>query len=217
MTLWCSSSSVHCNAFLFVIEADKLRKTMGEKRGSIAFFTTYRSPLALEIYSCPLPPKSARDEINLTDGKSYNYNGHSIPPTALKTILKRPKLVSEGIKDADVDNGSVTGMVFVSERDNLETLHIALRIKTSSNVEKKMFSFEDIYNRSDDVRMEDSPCIAGNNLIYISTKEPAARRRQPWTVVYKTNLKTGETDRLTPSCKHNFIPSLSLFLCRFKI
>lgn len=48
----------------------------------------------------------------MTDGKSYNYNGHSITPAALKLIIKGPKLVPEGMKDADVDNGSISGMVF---------------------------------------------------------------------------------------------------------
>lgn len=149
----------------------------------------------------------------MTDGKSYNYDGHSIPPAALKLIIKRPKLVPEGIKDADVDNGSVSGMVFVSERDDLETLQIAIQTKSSShNVTTKVFSLEDVYPRSDGVRMEDSPCIAGakqDSLVYISTKEPAPRRRQPWTVVYKTNLKSGKTERLTPSLQADLSPSVS--------
>ncbi|KAL8110311.1 hypothetical protein AgCh_026149 [Apium graveolens] len=146
---------------------------MGEKRGSIAFFTTYRPPVALDIYSCPLPPKSPHEELRMTNGKSQNYDGHSIPPAALKLIIKRPKLAPEGIR---------------------------------------MLILEDVYPRSDGVRMEDSPCIAGvkrDTLVYISTKEPAPRRRQPWTVVYKTNLKTGKTDRLTPSLQADLSPSVS--------
>ncbi|KAL1833692.1 hypothetical protein ACET3Z_003343 [Daucus carota] len=188
---------------------------MGEKRGSIAFSTTYRPPVALDIYSCPLPPKSPREELRMTDGKSYNYDGHSIPPAALKLIINRPELIPEGFKDADVDNGSVSGTVFVSERDHLETLQIAIQTKSSSHtdtVSTKVFSFEDVYPRADGVRMEDSPCIAGvkrDTLVYISTKEPAARRRQPWTAVYKTNLKTGKTDRLTPSLQADLSPSVS--------
>ena len=144
----------------------------------------------------------------MTDGESFNYDGHSIPPAALELIIKRPKLIPEGIKDADVDNGSVSGIVFVSERDDLETLQIAIRISTSRKVATKVFSYEDVYPRSDGVRMEDSPCVAGarrDTLVYISTKEPAPRRRQPWTVVYKTHLKTGQTCRLTPSRKLNSI------------
>lgn len=154
----------------------------------------------------------------MTDGKSYNYDGHSIPPAALKLIINRPELIPEGIKDADVDNGSVSGTVFVSERDDLETLQFAIQTKSLSHaVSTKVFSFEDVYPRCDGVRMEDSPCIAGverDTLVYISTKEPSPRRRQPWTAVYKTNLKTGKTDRLTPSCKNKLIMytnSLPLF------
>ena len=59
-----------------------------------------------------------------------------------------------------------------------------------------------------DARMEDSGCIAGgfqaggrvvgHSLVYVSTKEPAKVRRAPWTVVYKTSLADGKTERLTP-------------------
>jgi hypothetical protein len=41
-------------------------------------------------------------------------------------------------------------------------------------------------------------CQTDHYLIYVSTKEPVQVRRGPWTVVYKTNLTTGKTERLTP-------------------
>lgn len=187
---------------------------MAEKRGSIAFFTTYRPPVPLEIFSCPYPPTSNKDELPMTDGVSYNFNGHSIPPAALKTILRRPKLVPEGIKDTDVDSGRVSGLVFVSERDNLETIQFALRFHDQKPIKTKVFSFADVYSTSDKARMEDSPCIAGNYLVYVSTKEAADKPRQPWTAVYKTNLSDGKTERLTPSCKYTLCLSrfFTLFL-----
>lgn len=186
----------------------------GESRGSIAFFATYRPPVPLDIFSCPVPPSSSRDEFHLTDGISYNYNCRPIPPAALKTLLKRPKLAAEGgATDADVDAGCVSGLVFVSERDDsLETLRIALRFNANNKV--KVFSLADIYGVTEfgGTRLEDSGCIGGgykegsrtidHSLIYVSTKEPVEERRSPWTVVYKTNLRTGKTDRLTP--KGNF-------------
>lgn len=186
----------------------------GESRGSIAFFATYRPPVPLDIFSCPIPPSSTCDELHLTDGVSYNYNCRPIPPAALKTLLKRPKLAAEGgATDADVDAGRVSGLVFVSERDDsLETLCIALRFNGDNKV--KVFSLTDIYGVTEfgGTRLEDSGCIGGGykvnsrtidySLIYISTKEPVEDRRSPWTVVYKTNLRTGKTDRLTP--KGNF-------------
>jgi hypothetical protein len=56
--------------------------------------------------------------------------------------------------------------------------------------------------------MEDSPCVAvgfteggrtvGHSLVYVSTKEPVMARRTPWTVVYRTRLADGRTERLTP-------------------
>ncbi|XP_058000030.1 uncharacterized protein LOC131178679 [Hevea brasiliensis] len=188
---------------------------MEEKRGCIAFFATYNPPVPLDIFSCPVPPTSKHDELQMTDGLSYNYNCRVIPPQALKTIIKRPKLASEAT-EADVDSGPLSGLVFVSERDkNLETLHIALRFTNKV----KVFSFADVYGTFSDVRMEDSGCIAGgykvgkrtidHSLVYVTTKDPAKDRRQPWTVVYKTNLKTGKTESLTPSGVSDLSPSVT--------
>ncbi|KAF2320141.1 hypothetical protein GH714_024276 [Hevea brasiliensis] len=190
---------------LWVAE-EKTGSMAGQKKGSIAFFATYKPPVPLDIFSCPVSPTS-RHELHMTDGLSYNYNCQVIPPEALKTIIRRPILASEA-SEADVDSGRLSGLVFVSERDmNLETLHIALRFTDKV----KVLSFADIYGTFSGVRMEDSGGIAGGYkdgnrtidhcLVYVTTKEPVNDRRQPWTVVYKTNLKTGETKRLTPSEK----------------
>ncbi|KAF2307538.1 hypothetical protein GH714_029627 [Hevea brasiliensis] len=188
---------------------------MAEERGSIAFFATYKPPMQLDIFSCTVSPTSRHDELHMTDGLSYNYNCQVIPPEALKTIIKRPKLASEA-NEADVDSGILSGLVFVSERDkNLETLHIALRFTDKV----KVFSFADVYGTFSDVRMEDSGCIAGgykdgnrtidHYLVYVTTKDPARYRREPWTVVYKTNLRTGKTEPLTRSAFTDLSPSVS--------
>ncbi|OEL34006.1 hypothetical protein BAE44_0004977 [Dichanthelium oligosanthes] len=117
---------------------------MDESRGSIAFFTSYRPPVPLDIFCCQVPPSSRQSELHLTDGLSYNYNCRPIPPAALKTIIKRLRLAPEAVIDDDVDSGQVTGLVFVSEREhNLETLHVALRFV--ANGEVKVFSLADIY------------------------------------------------------------------------
>ena len=181
-------------------------RAMGDSRGSIAFFGTYRPPVALDIFSLPADPaaKSA-DEKSLTDGVSYNHNGREIPAAALKelvTFLQRkgdPKMGGDAAK----------GLVFVSERDNgLETLHVAL--SSSGNDKPTMLRLSDIYGTENfgGVRLEDSACFAGGfqaggrvvgrSLIYVSTKDPVRARRTPWTVVYKTNLADGKTERLTP-------------------
>ncbi|KAF0921369.1 hypothetical protein E2562_006941 [Oryza meyeriana var. granulata] len=193
----------------------------GESRGSIAFFATYRPPVPLDIFSCPVAPSSQRDELHLTDGVSYNHNCRPIPPAALKALLKRPKLSSEaaGATAADVDAGRVTGLVFVSERDSsLETLHVALRFDSK---QVKVFSLADVFGVRDfsGVRMEDSCCFGGgykergrtvdHTLVYVSTKEPVTARRSPWTVVYGTNLRTGETSRLTPRGSFDLSPAVS--------
>ncbi|KAG8649240.1 uncharacterized protein LOC110607614 [Manihot esculenta] len=188
---------------------------MAENRGSIAFFATYKPPVPLDIYSCPLPPTGRHDELHMTDGLSSNYDCRIIPSEALKTIIKRPKLASEA-NEADVDSGRLSGLIFVSERDkNLETLHIALRFTEKV----KVFSFSDVYGTFSDVRMEDSGSIGGgyrvgnrtidHSLVYVTTKDTPKERRQPWTAVYKTNLKTGKTERLTPSGVSDLSPSVS--------
>ncbi|GJN06789.1 hypothetical protein PR202_ga24550 [Eleusine coracana subsp. coracana] len=75
---------------------------MGERRGSIAFFATYRPPVPLDIYWSSL----TGEELHLTDGVSYNYNCRHIAAAALKTLIQRGKLASEGgATAADIDAG----------------------------------------------------------------------------------------------------------------
>ncbi|XP_050377728.1 uncharacterized protein LOC126794967 [Argentina anserina] len=186
-----------------------------EKRGSIAFFSTYRPPVPLDIFSCPLAPTSSPDdelEHRMTDGKSYNYSGQDIPPAALIKIFNHTSLAFRRNQD-DVNSGRVSGMVFVSEREDLELLHIALRFKDVNPPRLEVYSLADVFPRSpcpfNGVRMEDSGCFTHDHLIFVSTKEPATERRQPWTAVYKTNLKTGKTDRLTPGEHADLSPSVS--------
>ncbi|KAI3926348.1 hypothetical protein MKW92_003236, partial [Papaver armeniacum] len=187
----------------------------GNKRGSIAFFATYRTPVPLDIFSCPLPlPKPTENiELPMVDDKKdeYNYNGREIPKDALKKLLRHTNLKSKSNgKEADVDRGQLSGIVFVSERNRLELLHIALRFQSPPKVE--VFCLADIFGVTpyfNKVCLEDSGCFTDNHLIYVSTKEPAKERRQPWTAVYQTNLQTGVTDRLTPPGTADLSPSVS--------
>nr|XP_051222489.1 uncharacterized protein LOC127340782 [Lolium perenne]XP_051222495.1 uncharacterized protein LOC127340782 [Lolium perenne] len=193
-------------------------------RGSIAFFSTYRPPVPLDIFSSTIPGSPAGKELLLTDGVSYNYDCRPIPPAALKELLtwlgkNNAKLARDcGATPDDADKGRVTGLIFVSERDNgLETLHVSLR----TNNQVKVYRLADIYGADTfgGVRMEDGGCIAGgfkvgprtvgHSLVYVSTKEPAKTRRTPWTVVYKTNLADGKTQRLTPQGQYDLSPAVS--------
>ncbi|XP_034606744.1 uncharacterized protein [Setaria viridis] len=193
----------------------------GVSRGSIAAVATYRPVVPLDIFSCPIPPSSSdgdNNEISLTDGVSYNHNCRSIPAVALKALIaKKPELASEcGATADDVDNGRATGLVFVSERDGgLETLHVALRC----NGKVKVLSLADIYGADNfgGVRMEDTGGFgtsfvghyADPSIIYVSTKTRVGVRRTPWTAVYRTNLRTGETKRLTPDGQSDLSPAVS--------
>ncbi|KAI3867880.1 hypothetical protein MKX03_021622 [Papaver bracteatum] len=187
----------------------------GNKRSSIAFFATYRTPVPLDIYSCPLPlpETSTNDELLMIDDKKdeYNYNGREIPKNSLKKLLKHTELNSKSQgKEDDVDKGNLSGIVFVSERNNLELLHVAFRFQSPPKAE--VFCLADIFGVTPDfdkVRLEDSGCFTDNHLIYVSTKEPAKERRQPWTAVYQTNLQTGVTERLTPPDTADLSPSVS--------
>ncbi|XBI43647.1 hypothetical protein VPH35_108393 [Triticum aestivum] len=202
-------------------QVTKNQNSNSEHRGRIVFSTTCRHPEQFDIFSCSFSPSSSDEELHLTDGVSYNYNGRSIPPAALKTLLKSPKLAEEdGTSDADVDAGHVSGLIFMSERDDgHETLYIALRFSISSRV--KVFSLADIFGTAgfSGTRLEDSGCIVDGynvesrtvnpSLIYVSTKEAVQEYRSPWTVVYKTNLLTGKTRRLTPEGVSDLSPALS--------
>ncbi|KAG2623659.1 uncharacterized protein LOC120697017 [Panicum virgatum] len=203
---------------------------MAETRGSIAFFTTYRPAEPFDIFSCPANPQlaSAHSEVPLTDGVSYNQNCRPIPAAALSELLtflakKNPEAASRcGATPADADAGRVTGLVFVSERDDgLETLHVALRFTAPGKV-PVVLRLADIYGADTfgGARMEDSGCIAGgfegeggravgHSLVYVSTKEPVRARRTPWTVVYKTNFADGRTERLTPPGQYDLSPAVS--------
>jgi len=120
-----------------------------------------------------------------------------------------------GATAADVDEGRATGLVFVSERDDgLETLHVALRF----NGKVKVLSLADIYgvDAFGGLRMEDSGCFGGGFapnadpcIVYVSTKKPAEKRRTPWTVVYRTSLRTGQTEPLTPDGQYDLSPAVS--------
>lgn len=190
---------------------------MGDSRGSIAFFGTYRPPVELDIFSLPANAAAkASDEWPLTDGKSYNHNGREIPAAALK------ELVSFLRKSDPKAGDAAKGLIFVSERDNgLETLHVALHGSSNDESPPRVLRLADIYGADTfgGVRLEDSGCFAGgfqaggrtvgHSLIYVSTKEPVRARRTPWTVVYKTNLADGKTERLTPPDQYDLSPAVS--------
>ncbi|KAL2944715.1 Tol-Pal system protein TolB [Bienertia sinuspersici] len=160
---------------------------MDEERGRIAFFTTYRPPVALDIYSCPIQPQNPRKFRQLTDGKSYNSNAQPIPQKSLKLILQtisksKPELAS-AFTEANVDNGGVSGFVFVSERSNdLETLHMAFCLDGKPAKTEHVFGFAELFSDSfKGVRMEDSGCFGGEEgdyLVYVTTKDEPPHRLQ---------------------------------------
>ncbi|KAE8766828.1 Wall-associated receptor kinase 2 [Hordeum vulgare] len=63
---------------------------------SFSLATTRRHQEKFDIISCPFSASSTDEELHLTDGASCNYNGRSIPPAVLKSLLKSPKLAEDG-------------------------------------------------------------------------------------------------------------------------
>lgn len=68
------------------------------KTTNLLEWTSDRQPVPMDIFCCPVPP--SRQELHLTDGVPYNYNCQSLPPAALKTIIKRLGLSSEAVIEA---------------------------------------------------------------------------------------------------------------------
>ncbi|KAL5727117.1 hypothetical protein ACHQM5_000347 [Ranunculus cassubicifolius] len=147
----------------------------------------------------------------MTDQVSYNYNGQFITMESLKKIFHHRKVASQGTAEGIVIQHDFSGMAFVSERETLETLHVAVY---RNNGKPVVFSFSDFYSETfRGIRMEDSARFAGDYLIYISTTDPLGNKiqlhRQPWTAVYKLNLSTRKNEPLTPPGQADLSPSVS--------
>eukprot|EP00252_Welwitschia_mirabilis_P003064 TRINITY_DN1313_c0_g1_i1.p1 TRINITY_DN1313_c0_g1~~TRINITY_DN1313_c0_g1_i1.p1 ORF type:complete len:700 (-),score=-83.95 TRINITY_DN1313_c0_g1_i1:146-2245(-) len=187
--------------------------------GTILFATVGRTHYAFDIYTVPLKAALQTDqelsEFPATDGKSVNYNGHFIQGHALRPLRRMLGLNAE----------SVDNMAFVSERTGLAEIYITLSSyeapTESPEIQRRVaiegggwdltVKFSAIFgtDRNQSIRMEDRPSLAGDSLVYVSTKQPATEARKSWTAIYATSLRTGATRRLTPEGVADLSPAVS--------
>ncbi|XP_068648043.1 uncharacterized protein [Aristolochia californica] len=162
---------------------------------SIIFTTLGRSRYAFDIFSVRIDDPVL--EVRLTDGRSVNYNGHFPPPSDALSLLLGPHLLP---------------FLYVSERNGSFSIFLGGAREEApgrSALQVDHGSAHVPLLASKQVSMKDRPSIAGDRLVYVSTHEDSGEPRKSWAAVYSTELKTGETVRLTPTGIADFSPALS--------
>ncbi|MCL7040593.1 hypothetical protein MKW94_026148 [Papaver nudicaule] len=194
---------------------------------SIVFATLGRSDYAFDIFTIPIPASNSKDntsstkELQVTDGKSVNYNGFFASPTSpsLLHLLSNHSMLSQ------VTNSPSTlqCLVYVTERDGCSSIYLdAYNPNSSSNTRRSRSVVEQVdfpsqrvqipllqQQQNNIISMKDKPSISGEYLIYVSTHENPLLPRKSWAAVYATHIKTGQTHRLTPNGVADFSPSVS--------
>ncbi|KAK3132199.1 hypothetical protein QOZ80_6AG0517360 [Eleusine coracana subsp. coracana] len=194
------------------------------KQGSIAAFATYRPPLPWDIFSCPIPPSSDNDELQLADGISYNYNCRPIPVMALKALVaKKPDLASETgeteqlTPDGQYDlspavSPSGNKVAVASFRGNTWTGEIEL-LKTSivvMNVDRKVHGGK--LQRSNPIAENGGwPSWGSDSVIFfhrgICMVDPANGRVTTHWGVFRYDITTNQIVRVTPEALDAMTPA----------
>lgn len=172
------SPSLHFLLLLFLIRT-LVSSHLATSAGTIAFTTLGRSRYNFDIFAVPLT-SSPKQELQLTDGVSVNYNGFF------------------------TSDSSSNSLIYASERNGVSNIYI------TSHISPTPFTFPllEIPNRPP-FSFNDRPSLSGDNLIYVSTRESSNSPRQSWAAVYSTHLPTSATRRLTPEDTADFSPSIS--------
>eukprot|EP01018_Ginkgo_biloba_P016626 Gb_31671 [translate_table: standard] len=170
-------------------------------------------------------------EVVGTDGESVNYNGHFLEGSALEIFLKQLNIsgtsmeygmayVSErgGMADLYLNLYIKQGMLmkFPSLLNSIPRHYIgefSRREEPDKVLEKRWVMFELGRllqgQRKEPLAMKDRPAIAGNIMVYVSTRKPSGKSRKAWVAVYSTHIQTGKTRRLTPSGIADYSPAVS--------
>ncbi|XP_014502051.1 uncharacterized protein LOC106762577 [Vigna radiata var. radiata] len=175
---------------------------------TIIFTTLGRSFYAFDIYSLPLHQQSLNpsQELQLTDGRSVNFNGHFISnASAIQLPAHSPPLQ----------------LVYITERNGSPSIYYdavytstTTTRSTHESVAAKRIQIPLLPNKPTDtypVSIKDKPSVTpdGEFLIYVSTHEDPGVPRASWAAVYSTHLQSGLTKRLTPYAVADFSPALS--------
>ncbi|OVA15344.1 WD40-like Beta Propeller [Macleaya cordata] len=216
--------------------------------GSIVFATLGRANYAFDIFTLPIsPPKpnnnnhDQKNELQITDGKSVNFNGFFASPTSpsILSLLSNQSLLT---LINSTSSPTLQLLIYVTERDGSSNIYLdayyydessftkinnnpssssrrrsrsALEETFSTRVQIPLLQEKQSNNKNNKistskiVSMKDRPSISGEFLIYVSTRENSQVPRKSWAAVYSTHLKTGETQRLTPSGVADFSPAVS--------
>lgn len=186
---------------------------------SIVFTTLGRANYAFDIFTVPVPISNTwstptpLDELQITDGQSVNYNGFfPTNPSSLLSLLSPSALPSTTPQHA---------LVYVSERNaSFDIYFDAFSSPLQSRRSALQLEMGEIPNRiqipllhskrgDSPVSMKDMPSVYGENLIYVSTHEKSEMPRKSWAAVYSTNLRSGETRRLSLPGLADFSPAVS--------
>ncbi|KAJ9166693.1 hypothetical protein P3X46_021403 [Hevea brasiliensis] len=173
-----------------------------------------RSTYAFDIFTLPTraSPSSA-DEIQLTDGKSLNFNGF-FPSlsSSLLSLLPNQTL----IQTLGPQNSAPLSVVYVTERGGSSNIFYDLVYLNSLQISRSRSALEipkrvqvPLLKGKNGIAMKDKPTVTGDYLIYVSTHEDPGKPRASWAAVYSTELKTGLTRRLTPYGIADFSPAVS--------
>ncbi|KAK8959558.1 hypothetical protein KSP40_PGU021706 [Platanthera guangdongensis] len=188
--------------------------------GSIVFTTFGRSLYGFDIHAAAATKSLSpdrRDEVQLTDGVSVNYNGFfPASPSLLLSLLRQSSSSSSRAND------SIDALIYVTERRGYPTVYLDLfpasrfasnRRETLELPTRLQFPLLHQPPGAADalpfISMKDRPSISGDRLIFVSTHEPSQSPRQSWAAVYSTHLPTGSTIRLTPFGIADFSPAVS--------
>uniref|UniRef100_A0A1D1XTG6 Protein TolB n=1 Tax=Anthurium amnicola TaxID=1678845 RepID=A0A1D1XTG6_9ARAE len=192
----------------------------GAGKTSIVFSTVGRSRHALDVFTSPVPPSvmgrtelQLQLELQVTDGRSVNYNGFfpADPSLLLSLLPTAPPLL-----DA---SRPLEAVVYVSERNGSSNIYFDAYPYPQAESDGGRRSALQIPDRvqlpllrpdgDGRVSMKDRPSVAGEHLVYVSTQEDPGAPRRSWAAVYSTHIPTGETRRLTPPGVADFSPAVS--------
>nr|XP_043614794.1 tol-Pal system protein TolB [Erigeron canadensis] len=203
--------------FIIIITINNPISANPDPKTSIVFTTLGRTRYAFDIFSLPVnSPFNPTTELQLTDGKSVNFNGHFASSVNDQTLIT---------DDPTVKNQPATHLVYVTERNGSSAIYmdVVSYSKTESTRSRSVLEtdrsvVETELTRSqrrlvggggEGISMKDRPSLVGDELIYVSTREETGVGRTSWAAVYTTQLSTGLTRRLTPKGVADFSPAVS--------
>jgi len=197
-------------------------------QGTLAFASVGRAHYAFDIYTLPLQPlrfSTNLEETLVTDGESVNHNGQYLQGPGIQTLMHRLNINTTSTPVENV-------MAFVSERDGFPELYLNIYLKDNlpllaekaeENSRREALedgkrcltiNFGGVFEEKGkkdvpDLSMKDRPSMAGNSMVYVSTRGQTKASRKSWAAVYSTSIKTGRTRRLTPDGIADLSPAVS--------